>query len=70
MRANPAQKMVKRSERDWRLDETSLEGAAGSDGITVTPGAPGVGSSSEEEARAPFLMSVIVALMKDTVLFV
>ena len=63
MRAKPAQKMVKRSERDWRLDETSLEGAAGSVGMTTTPGAPGVGSSEDEEAMALSLTSFIVAVV-------
>ena len=42
MRAKPEQKMVKIFDRRWRLDETSLDGAAGSSATTTTPGAPAV----------------------------
>lgn len=42
MRAKPAQKMVNRSDRRCRVEETSLDGAAGSSATMTAPGAPAV----------------------------
>ena len=42
MRAKPEQKMVKISDKRCRVDDTSLEGAAGSSATMTAPGAPAV----------------------------
>lgn len=61
--------MVKRSDKDCRFEETSLEGAAGSSATTTAPGAPGVLESALVASSLYWSMSDIVAALDLTAIF-